>query len=435
MDGLKKYTWKQLKSSVKKACPKLFTAIEKISPPDSYSLYLGRYPYGSLILDKGIFQVFNEESSLVPINHASIHKSTKNDLGYTGTIPLSLVAKNSIETFLTVKERTIPSSFYGAGGIVSLWRVLEGECSYHEGPLWSISSGARTICMLPKITDKTCYNTLKRKYNLNLHIPSSLTDHWGLFERIANHAEFSQPWSCEIIFFSKEWLNHRDDPEWLEFYYFLLNKAWDDSTFKRNQFIFDFAFSLAQKNRNLKPNPYLADTVKHLIGIGTGGPGLKPATNNMGAPIEGLQRAFIEDYGLKKYTPAIVHSYHFSLAENVPVYYSLEMPTTTIFSPRSSRASSKMVDMRELKYILETFLSEILKGNLMIEKTPLFKIAQSVNYDFYHSDQDQYNEISNSNDLIGFDSDFQTMLIESNDRHFPEFSSFFKGCISISAAK
>ena len=429
---LKKCRWKELKPYLKAGSKELYSIIEKISPPDSYSLYLAKYPYGALVLDQGTFQIYDSSSNLVPLNEANIFAEIKSDLSYTGTIPLSLVINNSIETFLTVGERTIPASFYGAGGMVSLWRVLEGECSYHEGPLWSMSSGVRTICMLPKITDKVSYANLKRKYSLNQAVPRSLTQHWDIFKEMASSPEFSQEWGCEIIFFSKEWLDHRNDPEWKDFFYFLLNKAWEDAVFKRSQFVFDFAFSLMLKNRNLKPNPYLVDTVKHLIGIGAGGPGFRPAINNVGAPIEGLQRAFMEDYGLKKYTPTIVHSYNFSLGSNLPVYYSLEMPTTTTFSPRSSKAASKMVDMRELKYIMDIFLSEITKGNLAIEKTPLFDVARQVGYDFYHSFNDPHDEILNANDLESFDPGFKATLVGAGDRKFPEFSAFFNGCIAIS---
>lgn len=412
--------------------PEFANIIEEVSPPDNYLIYTCQYPYGALILDKGTFQITTKSDGLIPLSHSSVSKETRANLDYTGTVPLSMVTSGAIETFLAVENRTIPSSLYTSGEMVSLWRVLEGDCSYQEGPLWNISAGARTICMLPKITDKSSYKLLKRKYKLKQSVPRSLIDHWEIFSNIANHPEFTQPWHTELLFFPKQWIAHKEDPAWRSFYHFLLRQAWQDCTFKRNQFIFDFTFSMTQRNKNLKPNPYLADTVKHLIGIGTGGPGLKPATNNTAAPIEGLQRTYIEDYGLKKYTPTIMHTHHFNLKENEAVYYSLETPTTTIFSPRSSRASSRMVDMRELKYIMQTFLSETLKGNLMMEKTPLYNIAQSVSYDFYHSDNDQFNEISNSNKLIKLDPSFQQTVYKTTGRAFPEFSSFFKGCISVS---
>ena len=62
-------------------------------------------------------------------------------------------------------------------------------------------SGSRSICMLPKITDQNGYRLLKQKYNLSLPIPKNLHDHWNIFCYLANHEEFSEFWTSEIIFF------------------------------------------------------------------------------------------------------------------------------------------------------------------------------------------------------------------------------------------
>lgn len=435
MLGLKRYTWDEVRKDIKKVDQKLATVIDEISPPDSHSLYIGEYPYGDLILNKGIFQVINDDGLLVPLSHSSIDSEVQQDLSYTGTIPVGIINQNSIETFFIFENRTIPSSFYTSGGIISLWSVFEGNNSYQVGPLWSISSGARTVCMLPKITDKACYETLQHKYSIKQPTPRTLGEHWKLFTSIANHKAFSQEWSSKIIYFSKRWFEHKDDRAWASFYQLLLKKAWDDSTIKRNQFIFDFAFSLAQKSCGLKPNPYLADTVKHLVNICMGGlPGFKPATDNTAAPVAGLQKTYIEDYGLKK-LPIIMQPYHFSWPSKEPLYYSLEMPTTTIFSPRSSNGVTRMVDMRELKHLLEVFFSEILNCNLMVEKTPLFKLAKSVQYNFYHTDEDKYSEITPVTEMVALDSRFNKLLYNTDsDLAISEFASFFRGCISLSRA-
>ncbi len=287
--------------------------------------------------------------------------------------------------------------------------------------------------MLPKITNASGHERLKRKYNLHLHASACLNDQWALFVKIANHKNFVQPWHSELAFFSKKWFQHKADKNWSRFSEFILNQAWIDCTFKRNQFIFDFAFSLAQKNRNLKPNPYLADTVKHLIGIGTGGmPGFTPAIDNIAGPVQGLQEAYINDYKVKHYAPIIMHLHHFSSTENRPVYYSLTMPTTTVFSPRSSCFLSKIADIRELKHILDTVLLEIVHGKLMVEKTPLFILAKETNYTFYHTEEDIVNEILSVAYLAEHDPVFQKALSSFEDRIFPEFSPFINGCIAIS---
>jgi hypothetical protein len=97
-------------------------------------------------------------------------------------------------------------------------------------------------------------------------------------------------------------LSRKHDKEWESFTKYLLNEVWKLSTFRRDQFIFDFAFSLVQENRNLKPNPYLSDTARNLIAIGSGeSPGFSVALDDSEAPVSALQKIFIEDYGLKKY--------------------------------------------------------------------------------------------------------------------------------------
>lgn len=428
-----KCSWKDISASVKKIKPKLASIIDELSPTNDYSFYLARYPYGALILDKGVFQLINTDGQLVPLHHASISNETKLDLCYNKLMPTGIVSYNSIETFFMTKNRTASSSLYGLGNMVALWHALEGKNSYQAGRIWNISSGARTVYMLPKITDRNSYDALKKKYHLNFSIPQTLNDHWQIFSDLANHSKFPEKWHSEIIFFSQKWFSQMEDKAFSPLFKYFLEEVWSSSAFKRNQFIFDFAFSIAQENKNLKPNPYLADTVKHLIAIGDGfSPGLATAIDNLSAPISGLQKVFIEDYGLKKYAPAIMHLHHFSAHTKRPVYYSLETPTTTVFSPRSSRLSSKMVDMRELKHIMETFLSEILKGTLSIEETPLFDIARNIRYKFYHSEKDQLNEISSITDIIEIDDSFTKTLIDNKKHAFPEFSPFFRGCISIS---
>ena len=441
MQHIEEHDWSSIGDRVRDASPRFAKIIDHLSPSKDYKLYLLKYPYGDLILDHGNFHVVNKEGRLVLLSDPSVDKHVQDDLSYTGTMPVGMILHNSIETFFSVRfidreraeiDRTVPSSFYASGDMISLWRILEGDQTYQEGSLWNITSGSRTLCMLPKITNRTGIDTLVRKFGPNINKPKYLTEHWGIFKSIAQHPEFSQPWHSEVLCFSKKWFEHSEDEEWSSFYAFMQTKAWNDSNFKRNQFIFDFAFSLAQNQANLKPNPYVADTVKHLIGIGTGSaPGFKPALDNVPAPIEGLQKVFVEDYGLREYLPVIMYTDGFSSLKPSLIYYSLEMPTTTEFSPVSNRANSKMKDMRELKTILEKFLNQIIDKRLMVEKTPMFKLANEVEYKFYHSNVDQYREILHSPMVIEEDKTLLQTLYKCEGYEFPAHSSFFNGCITI----
>jgi hypothetical protein len=301
---------------------------------------------------------------------------------------------------------------------------------------WNITSGARTICVLPKITDKIGHHALKVKYGFKNGAPDNLADHWGILKYLANHESHSNRWVSKILFFSKKWFEHKKDKEWESFSRYLLDDVWRSSSFRRNQFIFDFAFSVIQENRNLKPNPYLSDTVRHLIAISSGViPAFSVAIDNKSAPISTLQKILVEDYGLKKYPPIIMHLHHFSLQETRCVYYSFQFPTTTVFSPRSNRLASTMADMRELKYILEILLSEIIKGNVEVDKTPLAKLAKNVKFSFFHTENDHLDEIINSNELINTDTVFDKIMKLNAGTLFPEHSPFFKGCVLIESSK
>jgi len=420
---LERHTWKTLCHQIKTICPEFAAIVNSLSPADDYALYVARYPYGAKIVDKGIFSILQ--------NH-NISSRIKEDLSYNGSLPVGLITQNTLESFVETENRIIPAALFHPGRFISLWRVLDDGLSYQEGNFWNVSSGARTLCMLPKITDKNGYRRLKNKYGLTLPLPRKLTDHWQMFVELAKQKSFSEEWFCEIIFFSKKWFTHKQDLRWREFYYFLLNRVWQGSTFKRNQAIFDFLFSVIQEKKNLKPNPYLADTVKYLIAIGNGAqPAFTPAINSVAAPVRGLQEIFIEDYGLKKYAPIIMHTHHFTSKEHRPVYYSLQMPTTMIFSPKSTQAASTMMELQELKDIMEELLVEMRLGKLGIEKTPLFEFSSRIQYGYYHSDKDKFGEIAPSTKIETIDKLFTQSLVSDNQYSFPEFSPFFRGCVSI----
>lgn len=151
--------------------------------------------------------------------------------------------------------KTIPSSVVKVGHLISLWRVLDEGISFHAGKFWNITSGAHSICMLPTITDISSHKMVKKRFNLKRQVPKNLSEHWELFVDIANHPNFLQPWKASLLFFPKIWFNHKNDKRWVPFYYFLINTLLQISVFRRNQFIIDFAFSLAQENCNLRPNP------------------------------------------------------------------------------------------------------------------------------------------------------------------------------------
>lgn len=241
---LKKHTWKSARKLVLSVYPQLAQAIDEISPDDKYALYQASYPYGAMIIDKGVFYVPNMTGDIVPLYDHTIPKNYQEDLDFKGTIPVGLVIKNKIESFMEHRERITPFALFAPGNLLALWRIFDKKISYQEAPFWKICSGSRAICMLPKITDKNGYEFLKNKYSLSIPIPKKLHDHWYVFSCIANHPNFNEPWSSEIIYFSKDWFLQKEDRKWSNFYHILLDKVWQESAFYRNKIIIDYYFSV-----------------------------------------------------------------------------------------------------------------------------------------------------------------------------------------------
>ena len=86
-----------------------------------------------------------------------------------------------------------------------------------------------------------------------------------------------------------------------------------------------------------------------------------------------------------------------------PLYYSLEIPTLAMFSPRSKKMSNKMNEIREIKHIMNTIKSYILKDKLGIKDTPIYKVVTEIDYDYFHSDHDILGDAKLTTELVKLD--------------------------------
>ncbi len=425
--------WQDARDDIVAVNPDLAKVIDNMDPSKEYTLFRVRYPFGALILDEGRFLLPLVNGNIVSIDDPLVPKNTRARLAYNRSNPAGVMINNAAELFMKLGEHVIPFSMMSPGKIFGLWRALDPQFSYHQEHVWSICSGARSLLMMPKISDAISHRRLQREYGLRIAPAKNLHDQWQLFTELANRPQFPQPWHTEILFFSNTWFEEKDDDAWIRFHHFLLRQSWYTAYFWRNQFIWDFIFSRAQVNRNLKPNPYLADTAKYLLAVGEGvAPGFKIATDDMAAPISTMQQIYLESYQLKNYAPLFMHLKHFDIHDyHHPVYYSLQYPTTSDFSLKSRRLSSAMEELREIRHIMRSVQAEILSGKLNMGNTPLYELANVVDFQYYHSDKDQFGEISSSKNLPEHDPAIQSQLAKFPGRVFPETSPFVRGCIRI----
>jgi hypothetical protein len=184
--------------------------------------------------------------------------------------------------------------------------------------------------------------------------------------------------------------------------------------------------------KNLKPSPYIADTVRHLYALAAGHyTGFKFANDDHSLPLDFLQNVFVEDYGLK-YSPSIFHPAYITHDDShQPIYYSLEWPTVMAFSPKSDRQATKLVELRDIKHILEVTLMEVLENVLGVTtESIIYQIAKQVEFRFYHSNNDKFNVVENTSILPKHD---KTLLLDQKKHNLPfcDSSRLIRGCIGI----
>ncbi|MFN7096234.1 MAG: hypothetical protein ACK4PR_01545 [Gammaproteobacteria bacterium] len=432
--SIEKVFWSDVRSNVIELNPVLSEIIDRLNPP--YPLFKASFPFGTEFIKKGKLYLPNQRDDFVSLTDIESNE-LKEELGYNiGTNPVSMVLQKSAELFISLDESTLPFffGFLRPGRLFSTSRVLSPTFSHQPAFLWNITAGARSLFMLPKISDTAGYKRLRKTFHLQVDKPKGLVDHWELFKEIANHDNFNNPWALEVLFFSKRWFDHLNDKAWIEFHRYLLQVSWETTEFWRNRFIWDLVFSYIQRIRGIKPNPYIADTVKHILSISAGAvPGMGPATDDSSAPIAGLQRVFKDIYNLETYLPIILQSKFFSLYEECsPVYYSLQYPTTLEFSSKLSDNTSALSDLYDVKSLLEKYLNSLSSKGLNIEHTPLADIPQLVKFDYFHSDNDgKYRGIRSTQDIPLEDLLFANIKGMKNSA-FPLQSTFVRGCIRMS---
>ncbi len=430
----KTYKWEDVRGQVLQVNPELAHIIDKLSPGPEFTLYKMTYPFGSQILHKGDLYLPSKEG-MVSLKHGDVSPTIKKAIGYTSfSNPVTLVLKNSAEMFIPIEGRIIPYAIVSAGDVFGLWTVLDGLIS-HCPPLflWDMTAGARSVSMLSKISDSISHRRLVQHYQLNQSCPKNLLDHWAIFKEIANHPTFGPPWEMEMLYFSRRWIEHLHDPEWLGFRSYLQGLAWKSSAYWRNQYTANLMWTHIQRQAGIKPSAYVADIVKHLFAVGVSAlPGYAPSEHDTLGPFSRVQQAYQEVYRMRDYPPIIMQPEYFSKATNNTVYASLQFLSAMDLSPKSNDRSSTIADLYSVQSLVKKYLNGVTQGGYNMEGAQLYEMAQNVEYRFYHSNSSQYPNILNTSSIPKKDPIFAALQKKFQSSHFPTTGSFLRGCVSIS---
>lgn len=436
--ALEKLDWQAARQLLLTHQPRFVALVDELEPGDECCFYRAVYPFGSEVLQHGTFYVPSAENGLIALDDPRLDPKLKQQLGYNlGSNPAAILLDNTLELFSPLSDRTLPlGGLISPGVIFGLSRMLtRSHLPNQPRFIWGMTAGARSLFMLPKVAEREKFKRLKRAFDLTVDKPKALVDHWGVFREIANHKNFTQPWQAEMLFFSRSWFDHLEDKRWQPLTCFFYRYAWEQVDYWQNQFVWNLIFSIIQRETNLRTNLFVADTIKCLLAIASGGaPGFAPATDNCAGPIRGLQQAYQDIYGLKNYLPIIMQPARFDIqAEQVPpVYYSLQFPTAIEFGPKSSKHSSLLTDLNDLRAMIEKYLEALRSNQYNIEQTPLYAAIQQVKFDFFHTNVGLYEGIRDTMQLPQEDINLTTALIDAQAKEFPAAAAFLKGCIRLS---
>lgn len=439
--SIKQVKWEEVRKRVQSVNPVLCAAIDELDP--KFPLFLAKYPFGKILFEKGKMQLPSTRGTVEPIDSSAILPSISSNLRRR-SVPMSLMLKNTGEVFYEMPSRVISLNIFRPGDIFGLWENLDPQQTYYVKWIWKVASGARSVYMLPKITEAISHKELQKKYGVRSHTPRSLLDHYQIFTEIANSKNFSQEWHSELLLFSDQWMDAAvKDPAWKSFYNMVLQDGWNQSLYWRNKVTFDIVWEIFTDQlikHNIKPNPYFVAIIKHLVLVGAG---VLPAYAAAGdscisAPVSGLQEAYLNDYKLKEYIPTIFIPHIFSQRDGFPAYYSLQQPSLLETALTYRNVQSIYAAMPEIISLLDNFTNEALQGEIKSENTPIDKFPREVVCDYFHSDAPLDNNrgrVRHTSEMPEEDARLLVFPKGHRQRKFAATGHLIRGCVRFAAQK
>jgi hypothetical protein len=260
--NIQEISWLEARPLFQKVEPELAEIINNLSPNKSFTLLRVSYPFGSMILDKAIIHLPTDSGHTIPLSDSEISTKVKQALSYSN-LPLGCITNDhGVEVYRELKDKLHSIAFYNKGLDLGVWEFFSPPTPF------SISAGARSLMLLPKISDSAAHSALL-KYDVHSHPPLSPYDQWYIFREMAASKHFSTPWHCEIVYFTNRWAEKiKNDPAWLKFRHFLLRRAWEQTELNRNGFLYNEiweSFFNILSVRKIKPISYIVDLFIYLI--------------------------------------------------------------------------------------------------------------------------------------------------------------------------
>jgi hypothetical protein len=429
---LKEITWKKARELIAAIDPNLIKIIDNVNPDDSFTIYHARYPFGATIFKEAVLHLPIGKDTL-PYTSPSVKNEIRENLSYR-IIPMCYMLKNSTEMFFELQERLATLMIVPEGTFLGAWETLDSANSYFTKMSWNFTSGARSLFMLPKISEEISYKRLQKNMGIHIDPPRTMKGQWRVFKALANHPSITNHWYSEMLIFSRKWFEKiKNDPAWLPLQNYLYQISWQGSMYYRflitNNLIWSKFIELT-KSADIPCEPYYVEILRHIINIALGGtPAFKVAGNDETlAPIKALQKIFIENYDIE-YIPTLMIPHHFNLQNETSFgYYSINEPTMVESVPRTKEFSNVMAVTQKVRTLFDCFKEQVVEGSLAEGNTLICNLINNADFAFYHPNYDPAELLLQTKHLVEENPEFLTMP-SKKQLDFCHTSAFLKGCV------
>lgn len=431
---IKELTWNEARPYAAKGCQKLLKILDEISPDDSFTFLHVRYPFGTTVVSNDFLHLPVSETETAPINSDLVPKKWRDKLSYLD-VPSGLIVKNTLEIFREIGEKVFSVALSGpdTGIEMGIVEVFGATTSY------TVTSGARSLYMVPRISKAVAHKKLRREYGINSPVPKKPQDHWHIFRELYASPNFESEWECELLFLTNKWAKYleKEDGAWMKLKSYIQQKAWDHSELGRRKVMLDVVWQQACEmlsNKGIKPDPYVVDTLRHLILVGLGAiSGSRPSCgNDYAGPLTEIQHIYSNVYGLENQIPTIMEPHNIHSSPYKPVYYSVQTPMLLASTPNFRNISSNIEDMRELMNI-KRYVFDRDYGNLKVDHKFLNDELAKISFNYFHSEPYAYGkDIRPTKEMPLSDPDFLFTPEGVAATEFAENGSYIRGCVKIS---
>ena len=410
---VKELLWQDVRDSVASVNPEFAKIIDDFKPTKDCTFIKIRYPYGYNVFKRSVCAPRNGSS--VTVKDGDFEKSVKNALDYS-PLPIGIVMKKTVEMYYETHDRIMPIKLYKKGQLIGVKEFFDTRLRKTGNLNFKLSAGSRSIFMLPKISDASSHARLRRDYGIRQYAPKSLINHQSIFVEMYQVAEQSN-WNCEVLFLSGGWLKSKHA---MKLYHYFLQQFSEESSENNVRMVHDpiwEKFAQEVSRRNWRVRPYTLNTLKHLISISEGIlPAFVPAENDETAPVDFIQKAYMETYMLKRYYPVLMYADRLRDLKDT-AYYSISFPTLIEWGPRVRVSNSIMTEIKDIKALIDLYVNSTNRPDLQFE--------------FFHTELDKLQEIKPSLDIPEIDSRFTVKHYKNKHLSYSENSPYLKGCIRV----